>query len=160
MLPNHLNILSSVQLAIPCCMVAQSTQSPISGSSTCPSAFCRSDFSPWAAASCLNPCSTVAQHRRFLTLVSRFRPFACWPPSQPSYAFHPHHGQPILRSHDTRGSRHRFQPRPFAFRQLDHHPAPSFTQAFISPELRRRPDASPSSSDHDLHYQCPTTPHP
>jgi hypothetical protein len=28
---------------------------------------------------------------------------------QPSYAFHPHHGPPILRSHDTRGSRHRFQ---------------------------------------------------
>jgi hypothetical protein len=30
-----------------------------------------------------------------LTLVSRIRPFACWPPSQPSYAFHPHHGLPI-----------------------------------------------------------------
>jgi hypothetical protein len=63
-----------------------------------------------------------------LTLVSCFRPFACWPPSKPSYyrhgdAFrvHPHHGPPIppgiqVRSHDTlaaarRGSesRHRFQ---------------------------------------------------
>jgi hypothetical protein len=107
-------------------------------------------------------------------IISRFCPFACWPPSQPSYAFPPHHGPPILRSHNTRGSRHRFQrlflrfsavlltflllpptsllavinafllhvtrgsqhrfhPRPFAFRQLDHHPAPSFTQAFILP---------------------------
>ncbi len=163
-------------------------------------------LSSGAAASCLNPCSTVARHKRFLTLVSRFCPFACWPPSQPpSYAFHPHHGPPILRSHDTRGSRHRFQgpslcflaallpqaflrlpptsllafinafpsrlhvtrgsrhrfqPRSFALGQLDHHPAPSFTQAFIlaRPKLRRRPDASPSpgSPDHDLHYQYPT----
>jgi hypothetical protein len=77
-------------------MVARSTRFPISGSSIRPSAFRRSDFSPRAAASCLNPCSTVARHQRFLTLVSRFRPFACWPPSQPSYAFHPHHGPPIL----------------------------------------------------------------
>ena len=53
--------------------------------------------------------SKLPRHKWFLTLVSRFRPFACWPPSQPSYAFHPHHGPPILRSHDTRGSRHRFQ---------------------------------------------------
>ncbi len=96
-------------------MVALSTRSPISGSSTRPSAFRSSDFSPWAAASCLNPCSTVARHKRFLTLVSRFRPFACWPPSQPSSAFHPHHGPQILRSHDTRGSRHRFQRRSLRF---------------------------------------------
>ncbi len=90
-------------------MVARSTRFAISGSSIRPSAFCRSEFSPRAAASCLNPCSMVVPHKRFLTLVSRFRPFACWPPSQPSYAFHPHHGPPILRSHDKRGSRHWFQ---------------------------------------------------
>jgi hypothetical protein len=84
-----------VQLAIPCCMVARSTRFPISGSSIRPSAFRRSDFSPRAAASCHNPCSTVARRERFLTLVSRIRPFACWPPSQPSYAFGPHHGLPI-----------------------------------------------------------------
>jgi hypothetical protein len=90
-------------------MVARSTRFPISGSSIRPSAIRRLDFSPRAAASCLNPCSTVARHKRFLILVSLFRPFACWPPSQPSYAFHPNHGPPILRSHDTRGSRHRFQ---------------------------------------------------
>jgi hypothetical protein len=90
-------------------MVAQSILFPISSSSIRPSAFRRSDFSPRAAASCLNPCSTVALHKRFLTLVSRFRPFACCPPSQPSHAFHPHYGPPILRSHDTRGYRHRFQ---------------------------------------------------
>jgi hypothetical protein len=92
-------------------MVAQSTRFPISCSSICPSAFCHSDFSPQAAASCLNlnPCSRVAQHKRFLTVVSRtgIRPFTCWPPSQPSYAFHPHHGQlMILRSHvDARHTR-------------------------------------------------------
>ena len=90
-------------------MVAQSTLFPICCSSISPSACHHSDFSPQAAASCLNPCSTVARHKRFLTLVSRFRPFACWPPSQPSYAFYPHHGPPILRSHNTRGSQHRFQ---------------------------------------------------
>ncbi len=157
-----------------CTIYSDSTRSPgpISGSSssTRPSAFRRSDFSPLAAASCLNPCSMVARHNLFLTLVSRLRPFACssWPPSQPSYAFHPHHGPQILRSHDTRGSRHRFQrsylrfsaallpflrlppssllavinafqlhftrgsrhrfqPCPLAFRQLNHHTAPSFT---------------------------------
>jgi hypothetical protein len=99
-------------------MVARSTRFHISGSSISPSAFCSSDFSPWAAASCLNPCSTVARHKRFMTLVSRFRPFACWPPSQPSYAFHPHHRPPILRSHDTRGPRHHdwFQRLSLAFR--------------------------------------------
>jgi hypothetical protein len=90
-------------------MVAQSTLFPISCSSICLSVFCHSDSSPLAAASCLNPCSMVAQHKRFLTLVSCFRPFACLQPSQPSYALHPHHVPPILRSHDTRGSRHRFQ---------------------------------------------------
>jgi hypothetical protein len=90
-------------------MVARSTRFPISGSSIRPSAFRHSDFSPRAVASCLNPCSKVARHKPFLTLVCRFRPFACWPPSQPSYAFHPRHGPPILWWHDTRGSRHRFQ---------------------------------------------------
>ncbi len=39
-----------------------------------------------------NPCSKVAQHKRIQTLVSSIRPFSSWPPSQPSYAFHPHHG--------------------------------------------------------------------
>jgi hypothetical protein len=94
-------------------MVEQSTRFPISGSSIRPAAFCRLDFehhfSPLAAASYLNPCSMVAQHKLVLTLVSRIRPFPCRPPSQPSYAFHPHHGPLILRSHDTRGSRHWFQ---------------------------------------------------
>ena len=69
--------------------------SPISGSSSRPSAFRRSDFSPRAAASCLHPCIPVARHTRFLTLVSRIRPFAYWPRSQPFYAFHPHQGLPI-----------------------------------------------------------------
>ena len=50
--------------------------------------------------------------------------------------------------------------RPFAFWQLDHHPAPS---AFISPgpSSARRPDALPSESapDHDLPFQSPP-PHP
>jgi hypothetical protein len=118
--------------------------------------------------------SKLPRHKRFLTLVSRFRPFACWSPSQPSYAFHimdrrslgrtthavPDIGSSVrpfafrprsslsydflgvpptsllavinliaFRLHVTRGSRHRFKPRPFAFRQLDHHPAPSFKQA-------------------------------
>ncbi len=173
---------------------------PIRCSSTRPNAFRRSDFSPWAAASCLNPCSMVARHKRFLTLVSRFRPFACWPPSQPSYASHPHHGPLILRSHDTRGSRHRFQrqslrfsaallpflrlpptsllavtvinsfrlhvtrgsrhrfqPRPFAFWHPNHHPAPSFTQALSHPAPAPSVP-SPSSPDHDLHYQYPNPP--
>jgi hypothetical protein len=77
-------------------MVARSTRFPISGSSSRPSAFRCSDFSSRSAASRLNPCSMVARHTRFLTLVSRIRPLACWPPSQPSSAFHPHHGLPIL----------------------------------------------------------------
>jgi hypothetical protein len=170
----------------------------MSGSSIRPSAFRRSDFSPLAAASCLNPCSTVTRHKRFLTLVSRFRPFACWPPSQPSYAFHPHHGPPILRSHNTRGSQHRFFGRAPHFpttssEYLPHHCSPlsmlsvarhtrfptsvpafvpcisaarPLSRSFIHasdhlarPKLRQRPDASTSSPDHDLHYQCPT-PHP
>jgi hypothetical protein len=188
-------------------MVARlgSTRFPISGSSIRPSAFRRSDFSPLAAASCLNPCYTVAQHKRFLTLVSRFRPFACWPPSQPFYAFHPYHGQPILRSHNTCGSQHRFQRSSLRFsaalltflrlpRSTSHITARrsqcfrlhvtrgsrhrfhrsylcisaarplsrSFNHASVHlarPKLRRRPDASTSSPDHELHYQCPT-PHP
>jgi hypothetical protein len=117
-------------------------------------------------------------------------------------AFHAHHGPPILRSHDTRGSRHRFQ-RSYlrvsaalltflrlpptsrlaginAFRlhvtrgsryrfqpsSLSISAARPPSRAFIHanaylarPMLRRRPDASPSSPDHDLHYQYPT-PHP
>ncbi len=80
--------------------------SPSAVSSICPSVVYLSDFSPRASArlsKLLNPCSMVAQYKSFLTLVSRFFPFACWPPFQPSYALHPHHGQPILRSHDRRG---------------------------------------------------------
>jgi hypothetical protein len=87
-------------------MVAQSKWFPICCSSICPSAVCLLDFFPRAAArlsKLLNPCSMVAQHNCYLTLVSCFCPLACWPPSQPSYALHPHHGLPILRSHDTRG---------------------------------------------------------
>ncbi len=73
-----------------------STLFPISCSSIRPSAFHHSDFSPQAAASCLNPCSMVAQRERFLTLASCIRPFPCSPPSQPSYTFRPpHHGLPI-----------------------------------------------------------------
>ncbi len=104
-------------------MVVRSTRFPISGSSSHPSAFRRFDFSPRAAASCLNPCSTVAlaRHTLFLSLVSRIRPLACWPPSQRSSAFHPHHGLPILMllgrtTHAVLdiGS----SVRPFAFQQL------------------------------------------
>jgi hypothetical protein len=183
-------------------MVALSTLFPISGSSICPSAFRHSEFSPRAAASCLNPCSTIARHTRFLTLVSCFCPFACWPPSQPSYAFHPHHGLLILRSHDKRGSRHRFQRLSLRFsaalltflrvpptsllavinafrlhvtrgsRHLFQRsslcisaaqpPSRAFIHASVHlarPKLRLRQNASPSSPNHDLHYQCPT-PHP
>jgi hypothetical protein len=120
-------------------MVAQSKWFPICCSSICPSAVCLLDFSPRAAArlsKLLNPCSMVAQHNCYLTLVSRFCPLACWPPSQPSYALHPHHGQPILRSHDTCGF-------------------PTLVPAFV-PSLFSSSPHFPTTSSHitACNYQC------
>ncbi len=46
--------------------------------------------SPWAAASCLNPCSTVARHTQFLTLVLAFVPshVGHHSPSHPTPSIH------------------------------------------------------------------------
>jgi hypothetical protein len=69
--PQSSQLYLQVQLAIPCCTVAQSTRFPISCSIFCPSSFV---FSPQFAASCFNSCSMVAQHKQFLQLVFAFVP--------------------------------------------------------------------------------------
>ncbi len=89
--------LKSLQLAILYCMGALSTLLPISCSSIGPSAFRHSDFSPLAAASCLNPQSmlslwlhnTSCSWQWFLALV-------------PLHVGHPHsHPMPSIHTMDS-----------------------------------------------------------
>ena len=61
-----------------------------------------------------------------------------------------------IRSHVTGGSLHWFQPSSLCIS------VNAFLHASVHlarPQLRRRPDASPSSPDHDLHFQCHTPTH-